>query len=103
MKMPVRVCGEMSSNPFFVVLLIGLGFTDLSMNAFSIPTVRRVVQEVSFEKAAKITADALRFSSTQDISAYVIDAVTRVVGIDLSAYVKEVQTLNGCERVTSVN
>jgi phosphotransferase system enzyme I (PtsI) len=101
MKMPVRVCGEMSSNPFFVVLLIGLGFTDLSMNAFSIPTVRRVVQEVSLEKAEEITAGALRFSSTRDISAYLVDAVTAVVGMDLSAYVKEVRTLNGYESMTS--
>jgi len=103
MKMPVRVCGEMSSNPFFVVLLIGLGFTDLSMNAFSIPTIRRVVQEVSLEKAQKITSGALAFSSTRDIAAYLIDAVTGTVQTDLSAYVKEIRTPNGRENMPSAS
>ena len=40
---PVIVCGEMASTPAYVVLLIGLGATDLSMTPSAIPRVRRAI------------------------------------------------------------
>ncbi len=94
---PVRICGEISSNPFFAILLLGLGFSDLSMNAFSIPTVRRVVREVSIEQAREVASAAMKFPSAQETGEFLIDAVSRMIRMDLSPYVKEVRAPGGRE------
>jgi phosphoenolpyruvate-protein phosphotransferase (PTS system enzyme I) len=87
---PVRICGEISSNPFYAVLLIGLGFTCLSMNALSIPTIRKVLQQVSVEAARALAERTMKFTSARDAGDYVIDAVSQMVRMDLMPYVKEI-------------
>lgn len=87
---PVRICGEISSNPFYAVLLIGLGFTCLSMNALSIPTIRKVLQQVSVEAARALADRASAFRSTHEIADYLTDSVSSMVPMDLLPYVKEI-------------
>ncbi len=87
---PARVCGEMSANPFFAVLLMGMGFSEFSMNAFSIPAIRAVIQELPLESGREIARHALSLNSAQEIGEYLLDAVSRVLRWDLSAYSREV-------------
>ncbi len=87
---PVRICGETSSNPFYAVLLLGLGFTQLSMNPLAIPTIRKVIQEVSLEESRSIARKALTFATAQEAGEYVIEAVSRLVKINLAPYRKEI-------------
>jgi phosphotransferase system enzyme I (PtsI) len=93
--MPVRICGEISSNPFYAVLLLGMGFTQLSMNPLSIPTIRKVVQEVSLEESRVIAGRAMEFATARQVADYLIDAVSRLVRINLSPYVKEITASGG--------
>jgi phosphoenolpyruvate-protein phosphotransferase (PTS system enzyme I) len=90
MGKPVRICGEISSNPFYAVLLLGMGFTQLSMNPLSIPTIRNVIQEVSLADARAIAAKALTYATAGEVGEYLIGAVSRLVRINLSPYVKEI-------------
>lgn len=46
---PVSVCGEMASLPEYVPLLIGMGFTDLSVNPSSYRECRRIIQRCDAE------------------------------------------------------
>jgi phosphoenolpyruvate-protein phosphotransferase (PTS system enzyme I) len=92
---PVRICGEISSNPFFAVLLLGMGFTQLSMNPLSIPTIRRVLHEVCLEDCRKIADQAMTFSTSRDVCQYLTDAVSKLVKIDLASYAKEIAAPNG--------
>ncbi len=87
---PARICGEISSNPFFAVLLLGMGFTQLSMNPLSIPTIRRVLREVPLDACRGIAEQALRFSTARDVWHYLTDAVSKLVRMDLSTYAKEI-------------
>ena len=95
MHKPVRICGEISSNPFFAVLLLGMGFTQLSMNPLSIPTIRKVLQEVPIEAAQSIARRALTFSTAQDVHTYLVDAVSKLISWDLRAYAEEIAAPNG--------
>jgi phosphoenolpyruvate-protein phosphotransferase (PTS system enzyme I) len=92
---PVRICGEISSNPFFSVLLLGMGFTQLSMNPLSIPTIRRVLHEVSVEDCRHIANQAMTFITSRDVCQYLIDAVAKLVKLDLASYAKEIAAPNG--------
>jgi phosphotransferase system enzyme I (PtsI) len=92
---PARICGEISSNPFFAVLLLGMGFTQLSMNPLSIPTIRRVIQEVPMEASRKIARHALTLATAQEVCGYLTSAVSKLVKMDLGSYAKEIMAPNG--------
>jgi len=92
---PARICGEISSNPFFAVLLLGMGFTQLSMNPLSIPAIRRVLCEIPTDAARKIARKALTFVTAHEVHQYLIEAVSKLVPWDLSHYVNEITPPNG--------
>jgi len=98
---PVRICGEISSNPFYAVLLIGLGFTCLSMNALSIPTIRKVLQQVSVESARALADRAAAFRSAREIADYLTDSVSQMVPMDLLPYVKEISVAGPAPTLTA--
>jgi phosphotransferase system enzyme I (PtsI) len=92
LKKPVRICGEMSSNPFFAVLFLGMGYNQLSMNPRFIPSIRRVLSAVTFRAARKIVDQAMTFTTAQEIADFLIEGVSRLVKTDLTPYVREIRT-----------
>lgn len=56
----VGVCGEAASNPAWALLAVGLGVTELSMEAFAIAAVRAQLRRVTFERCREAAAEALR-------------------------------------------
>ncbi len=56
---PVSVCGEMASDPILGVLLIGLGYFELSVAPPSIPLVKWVVRRVPYAVARAAAEEAL--------------------------------------------
>lgn len=90
LEKPVRICGEISSNPFFAVLLLGMGYTQLSMNPLSIPAIRRVLREVSLEDSRKIADKALTFGTAQEICDYLTGTLSKLVKTDLAYYAREI-------------
>jgi len=95
---PVRICGEISSNPFFAVLLLGMGFTQLSMNPLSIPTIRRVLQHVRMQPSREIARQALTFATAREVCKYLTNAVSKLVKMDLASYAKEITAPNNRPR-----
>ena len=45
---PISVCGEMSSNPLAVPLLVGLGIQELSSAPSAVPLVKEIIRELDF-------------------------------------------------------
>ena len=95
MSKPVRICGEISSNPFFAVLLLGMGYTQLSMNPLSIPAIRRVLREVSVGDSRRIAKKALTFDTAHEVCRYLTKAVSKRVKTDLEYYARELAAPNG--------
>ena len=92
---PVRICGEISSNPIFAVLLLGMGFTQLSMNPLSIPPIRKVLREVPREASKEIAKKALTFVTARDVHRFLTEAASNLVGWDLTPYANEIAAPNG--------
>lgn len=61
---PLSVCGEMAGQPLYVPLLLGLGIREISMNAPSIPLMKRFIRSISIKEAEEFTAEVLRETST---------------------------------------
>jgi phosphotransferase system enzyme I (PtsI) len=87
---PVRICGEISSNPLFAVLLLGMGFTDLSMNPLSIPPIRQVLREVPLDASRQIAKEALKFLTANEVHQFLTKAVSKLVSLDLASYANEI-------------
>ncbi|MDR0843417.1 MAG: phosphoenolpyruvate--protein phosphotransferase [Acidobacteriota bacterium] len=93
-KKPVSICGEISTNPFFAVLLLGMGFTQLSMNPPAIPLIRQVLGETALKDAQKIAHKALSMVSAKDVYDYLIPAVSRMVSQEIDAWSQEINPGN---------
>jgi phosphoenolpyruvate-protein phosphotransferase/dihydroxyacetone kinase phosphotransfer subunit len=65
------VCGELASDPAAVPVLIGLGITELSANAPSIPAVKQAVRSVDTASARALADEALMLSSAGEVRALV--------------------------------
>ena len=66
-NIPVSVCGEMAGDAEFTPVLIGFGFSQLSMNAGSIPKIKRLVREVRHDDCVGLLGEALQCSTAVDV------------------------------------
>ncbi|MDH3974384.1 MAG: phosphoenolpyruvate--protein phosphotransferase [Deltaproteobacteria bacterium] len=67
----VSMCGEMAGDPVYSIVLLGLGLDTLSMSAFSIPRVKKVLRSVSSEEARFIADKAMSLSTAKEIRDYI--------------------------------
>ncbi len=54
---PVNICGELAGDPLAAVLLLAMGFDVLSMNATSLPRVKKAVRSISYAEAVDLLAE----------------------------------------------
>ncbi len=50
----VSMCGEMAGDPLYAMLLIGLGFDELSMAPTSVPLLKRIIRSVTYGQATDL-------------------------------------------------
>jgi phosphocarrier protein FPr/phosphocarrier protein len=63
----IGVCGHMASIPLAAPVLIGLGVTELSATAASIPEVKAMVRTLTMKTCAAVAAEALDQDSAADV------------------------------------
>lgn len=70
---PLSVCGEMAGQPLQAVLLVGLGFRELSMAPSAIPRVKEALRAVPAAQARALALRALELGSGSEIEALVAE------------------------------
>jgi phosphocarrier protein FPr len=68
----VGICGEMAADPLAVVLLVGMGFDELSVSPFLLPEVKTVVRAISYAEARAVAAEALHLDSASAVRTLVL-------------------------------
>jgi phosphotransferase system enzyme I (PtsP) len=58
-KKPVGICGELAGDPLAAVLLLAMGFDVLSMNATSLPKVKKVLRNLSLTEAQDVLEEVM--------------------------------------------
>jgi signal transduction protein with GAF and PtsI domain len=91
-RKPARICGEVSSNPLLAVLLIGMGFRQLSMNPFAIPLIRKTLGRVRLPDAENLARTTLKIATAQDTAEYLIREVPHLVGMELGEFAAELRS-----------
>ena len=75
---PVTVCGQMSSDPRFVPLLLGLGIRQLSATPHSIPRLKEVITHISIPEAERIAEHACALDLARDVEHYLLGELGRI-------------------------
>ncbi len=66
----VGMCGEMAAEPLYSLILLGLGFDELSMNAPGIPRVKRLLRQVRREDGVQLLGQLFKLGTAQEVSAF---------------------------------
>jgi phosphoenolpyruvate-protein phosphotransferase (PTS system enzyme I) len=67
----VAICGEMAADPAYVLVLLGLGLDEFSMNPVSIPRVKKVLRMSRFEETQSLVEKLFQFFTASEIECYV--------------------------------
>ncbi|HRU02408.1 MAG TPA: hypothetical protein P5239_11985, partial [Victivallales bacterium] len=62
----VSVCGEMSGDPLFASILIGLGVNELSMTPSLIPSIRRLIRKLKMLDLEELARQALLNTTSEE-------------------------------------
>ncbi len=66
----VTVCGEMAGQRLPALMLLGMGFTNFSMNALAIAEIKRVFTQIDYTRLRRIVGHLKRFASRTEIEGY---------------------------------
>jgi phosphotransferase system enzyme I (PtsI) len=67
----VSVCGEMAGDPLCVCLLLSLGIDELSMNARTIPLIKKVIRSISIEESRADFENVIKLGTAKEVLAHV--------------------------------
>ena len=69
----------MGGNPFSATVLIGLGMSQLSMNASSIADIKELVCSLSTDKAREIANTVCAFSTADEVQTYLKNQIGSLI------------------------
>jgi len=67
----VAVCGEMAGDELYTLALLGLGVDELSMQALSVPKIKRVINHASLDEARVVVEEVLKLGTAEAVHAAV--------------------------------
>ncbi len=68
---PVSMCGEMAGDPLYALVLLAMGFDELSMTGGQIPVVKQFIRRASRAEAMALVTDAMRLTTAEEIERYI--------------------------------
>ena len=70
---PISICGEIAGEPKFTMMLLGLGFRQLSMSSKYMYQVKRIIRSVTIEECESLSRSLLQMKRSDDIEKAVIE------------------------------
>ena len=74
----VTVCGEMSGEPLYILLLLGLGLRQLSVTPHNIPEIKKFIRLRRLDAAVETAREALRLETARDVNNYLREQTRRI-------------------------
>jgi phosphotransferase system enzyme I (PtsI) len=78
-QIDLAVCGEMASEPDFVMLLIGMGVRTLSLAPPMIPEIKQIIRSVTLKQCHDVARKVLSMNSERQISNFLRDAAMKIM------------------------
>lgn len=77
-EVPVSLCGEMAGDPAALIILLGLGLDELSMNPYSIPLIKRLIRSLSVEETRRMVRGIMRLTTARQVEEYLLERLSRM-------------------------
>jgi len=77
-KITVNVCGEMSGEPQYTMLLLGLGIRQLSATPHNIPEIKKIIRLVTIKDCVTAAQEAMRLETARDVNNYLREQTRRI-------------------------
>ena len=77
---PISVCGDLAADPVAIPILLGLGFTALSMPMAAIPLAREVIGRIDLQLASEVATEALAQDGANEVERLVAARFGDVLG-----------------------
>ncbi len=78
-QVPVNICGQMSGNSLYTLLLLGLGLRRLSVPPSTIPEIKMVCRTVTIPQCQRVADHVMTLENSRDIKNYLRDELKKVV------------------------
>jgi phosphotransferase system enzyme I (PtsP) len=79
----ISICGEMAADPVCTLLLVGLGFDELSMGPFFIPLIKRLVRALDYETAQRVADQVVGLPTVREVKSLIFEAMRDLGVIDI--------------------
>jgi phosphotransferase system enzyme I (PtsI) len=76
-SIPVSICGEIAGGIKYTMLLIGLGFRELSMNQSSLQQVKKIIRDVTVQECVDFAEKILKMEMVEDIEKHIIEIMNK--------------------------
>jgi phosphotransferase system enzyme I (PtsI) len=78
-KIEVNVCGEMSGEPIYTILLLGMGLRQFSVTPHNIPEIKKLIRSVTIGEAVLVAREALGLETARDVNNYLREQARRIL------------------------
>jgi phosphoenolpyruvate-protein phosphotransferase (PTS system enzyme I) len=75
----VNVCGEMSGDPIYTLLLLGMGFRQLSVTPHNIPEIKKIIRSVTLKEAQRVAQEVMCLETARDVNNYLREKTRRIL------------------------
>jgi phosphoenolpyruvate-protein kinase (PTS system EI component) len=79
----VSICGEMAADPVCTLLLVGLGFDELSMGPFFIPVIKRLIRAIDYQAAQRLAGEVVTLPTVRQVKSLIFEAMRDLDVIDI--------------------
>ncbi len=76
----VGMCGEMAADPLAIILLVGLGLHEFSVNASMVLKVKKLISMIDSKEAVLIANKVLTLKTAKEVEAYLEMCAKRIYG-----------------------
>ncbi len=76
----VGMCGEMAADPLAIILLVGLGLHEFSVNASMVLKVKKLISMIDSKEAEEIANKVLTLKTAKEIEAYLDSKAKKIYG-----------------------
>jgi phosphotransferase system enzyme I (PtsP) len=75
-NIPIGICGELAGDPGAAVLLLAMGYDVLSMNATSLPKVKKALRNIRFDEARDLLEEVMLLDHSAAVHARLEEFLT---------------------------
>lgn len=78
-ELPLSVCGEMSADPIYTLLLVGLGIRHLSITPHSLPEIKKIIRSIKMSDATKVVRKVMSIDNARDVVNYLLGEARKIL------------------------